>query len=482
MVLVKYPEGMRRTKLIASLGPATDDESVLRGIIRAGVDVARINLSHGSLDDGMERYDAVRRIAHEEKRSVGILADLPGPKVRVAEFKTDTFFELGDIVEVRCGEDESTKTTIEVDYEGMFTNYSAGDRIVIGDGRLVLEVREVGSDVLKSEVVHAGKLSGKPGVHIPADKLVLSTPTDYDLKLADSFVDVGVDMLAISFVKSAHDMRRVGTEPHPRGPLLVAKIETRSAIENLDGIIEASGAVMVARGDLGNELPIEDLPITQKQIIKRCISGGKPVITATQMLESMITAPAPTRAEASDVANAVWDGSSAVMLSGETAVGVDPVNVVRTMGRIARKADEVFDHEAWARNVSAMRQEADSGNDTTDAMTVAPWRAVTELDVAAIIAISGTGFTVRQMARFRPEVPILGISTEPQTINQLTLSWGTAPIYLSAGGTREEMMLEAMKAATEAGHIRPGDQVAVLGGDGIGAKVTNNLRIMVVPT
>ena len=196
MVLVKYPEGMRRTKLIASLGPATDDESVLRGIIRAGVDVARINLSHGSLDDGMERYDAVRRIAHEEKRSVGILADLPGPKVRVAEFKTDTFFELGDIVEVRCGEDESTKTTIEVDYEGMFTNYSAGDRIVIGDGRLVLEVREVGSDVLKSEVVHAGKLSGKPGVHIPADKLVLSTPTDYDLKLADSFVDVGVDMLA----------------------------------------------------------------------------------------------------------------------------------------------------------------------------------------------------------------------------------------------------------------------------------------------
>ena len=472
---------MRRTKLIASLGPATDDESVLRGIIRAGVDVARINLSHGSLDDGMERFDAVRRISAEENCNVGILGDLPGPKVRVAEFTSDTTFALGDTVSVRCGEDESTKSTIEVDYEGMFSNYGAGDRIVIGDGRLVLEVQNVKTDELTSTVVHAGKLSGKPGVHVPADKLVLSTPTDYDLKLADAFVDVGIDMLAVSFVKSAHDMRRVGTEPHPRGPLLVAKIETRSAIENLDGIIEASGAVMVARGDLGNELPIEDLPITQKQIIKRCISGGKPVITATQMLESMITAPAPTRAEASDVANAVWDGTSAVMLSGETAVGVDPINVVRTMGRIARKADEVFDHESWARKVTAMRQEADSGNDTTDAMTVATWRAVTELDVAAIIAISGTGFTVRQMARFRPEVPIIGVSTSPQTVSQLSMSWGTSPLYLPTGGTREEMMRKAIRAASDAGYVRPGDQVAVLGGDGEGAKVTNNLRIMIVP-
>lgn len=473
---------MRRTKLIASLGPATDDEAVLRGIIRAGIDVARINLSHGSLDDGMERFDAVRRIADEEQRRVGILGDLPGPKVRVAEFKEDTSFDLGEVVQVRCGVTASTKKVIEVDYDGMCTNYGAGDRIVIGDGRLVLEVDDASPDVLTTKVVHAGKLSGKPGVHVPADKLVLSTPTDYDLKLADAFVDVGIDMLAVSFVKSAHDMRRVGTEPHPRGPLLVAKVETRSAVENLDGIIEASGAVMVARGDLGNELPIEDLPITQKQIIKRCISGGKPVITATQMLESMITAPAPTRAEASDVANAVWDGSSAVMLSGETAVGVDPVNVVRTMGRIARKADEVFDHEAWARNVTAMRQEADSGNDVTDAMTVATWRAVTELDVSAIICISGTGFTVRQMARFRPEAPILGISTNARTVDQLTMSWGTAPIFLATSGTREEMMVEAMKIAADEGHVRPGDQVAVLGGDGVGAKVTNNLRIMVVPS
>ena len=389
---------MRRTKLVASLGPATDDPEMLRGIIRAGVDVARINLSHGSLDEGMERYDAVRAISAEEGRDVGILADLPGPKVRVAKFLEESVFAIGDVVRVVAGDSGSSKSVIEVDYPDTVASFVGGDRVVIGDGRLILEVTDVSKDALQTKVVHAGKLTGQPGVHIPADKLTMPTPTPHDLKLLDAFVDVGVDMVAISFVRSAHDMRRVGTEPHPRGPLLVAKVETRSAIANLDGIIEASGAIMVARGDLGNEIPIEDLPITQKQIIERCIAGGKPVITATQMLESMITAPAPTRAEANDVANAVWDGTSAVMLSGETAVGVDPVNVVRTMGRIARKADEVFDHESWANNVNGRGMtEAGSGREITDAMTFAAWRAVRELDVAAILCISGTGFTVRQI-------------------------------------------------------------------------------------
>lgn len=473
---------MRRTKLVASLGPATDDESVLRGIIRAGVDVARINLSHGSIDDGMVRYNAIRKIAAEEGRHVGILADLPGPKVRVAKFSNETSFENGDIVKIVHGDTKSTREVIEVDYDDIVSSFVVGDRVVVGDGRMVLEVRGMNADSLKAEVVHPGTLMGQPGVHVPADKLTMSTPTPHDLRLLDHFVEVGVDMVAISFVKSAHDMRRVGTEPHPRGPLLVAKIETRAAIENLEGIIEASGAIMVARGDLGNELPIEDLPITQKMIIKRCIAGGKPVITATQMLESMITAPAPTRAEASDVANAVWDGTSAVMLSGETAVGIDPVNNVRTMGRIARKADEVFDHEAWARNVTALRMtENGSGHEVTDGMTVATWRAVRELDITAVLCISGTGFTVRQMARFRPEAQILGLSTDMRTINQLSMSWGTTPVYLPTAGTREEMMEEALKIAVAEGHVRSGDQVALLGGDGIGAKVTNNLRIVVAP-
>lgn len=473
---------MRRTKLVASLGPATDDPAVLRDIIRAGVDVTRINLSHGSIDEGMVRYDTVRAIAAEEGKQVGILADLPGPKVRVAKFATESVFEIGNELRLVAGNDSSNSEVVEVDYEDITTSFVIGDRIVIGDGRVIFEVTGATADALKAKVVFAGKLTGQPGVHVPADKLTLPTPTEHDLKLLDAFVDVGVDMVAVSFVRSAHDMRRVGTEPYPRGPLTVAKIETRSAVRNLDGIIEASGAIMVARGDLGNELPIEDLPITQKEIIRRCIAGGKPVITATQMLESMITAPSPTRAEASDVANAVWDGSSAVMLSGETAVGVDPVNVVRTMGRIARKADEVFNHEAWASHVNALGMtEAGSGREVTDAMTFAAWRAVRELDVAAILCISGTGFTVRQMARFRPEAQIIGLSTDQRTINQLAMSWGTTPVLLPNAGTREEMMSEAVKMVAEAGLVRSGEQVAVLGGDGIAAKVTNNLRIVTIP-
>jgi pyruvate kinase len=307
---------MRRTKLVASLGPATDDPEVVRGLVRAGMDVARINLSHGSVDDAMVRYNTVRKIAEEERTHVGIIADLPGPKVRVAAFTEEVSFETGDVVTLVPGSKKSTRETIEVDYDELQSSFHLGDRIIIGDGRLVLEVRSAESDKLTAEVVNAGRLMGSPGVHVPSDRLQMATPTDQDLGYLDTMVEAGVDMVAISFVRSAHDMRRVGTEPYPRGPLLVAKIETRAAVENLDGIIAASGAIMVARGDLGNELPIEDLPITQKTIIQKCIAGGKPVITATQMLESMITAPAPTRAEASDVANAVWDGSSAVMLSG----------------------------------------------------------------------------------------------------------------------------------------------------------------------
>lgn len=474
-------ERMRRTKLVASLGPASDNPEVLRGMIRAGLDVVRINLSHGSLDDGMQRYDLVRAVAAEEGRDVGILADLPGPKVRTAKFAEEAVFDVDDVVRVVVGDSVSTAEVVEVDYPDTISSFQPGERIIFGDGRLILEVTGKSADELQTKVLDNGSLTGQPGVHVPADKLTLPTPTDHDLKLLDAFVDVGVDMVAISFVRSAHDIRRVGTEPHPRGPIIVAKLETRAAIDNLDAIIQASGAVMVARGDLGMELPIEDLPITQKQIIERCIAGGKPVITATQMLESMITSLTPTRAEVSDVANAVWDGTSAVMLSGETAVGVDPVNVVRTMGRIARKADEVFDHASWARTVTKRNMtEAGSGREVTDAMTFAAWRAIRELDVAAILAISGTGFTVRQMARFRPEATIIGVSTDANVVNQLTMSWGTIPLKLESGGTREEMITEALKAVVAEGLVSPGDDVAVLSGDGIGAKVTNNLRIITV--
>ncbi len=474
----------RRTKIVATIGPASQDEATLRGMIRAGMDVARIGLAHGTIDDGLERFRRVREVATDEGRRVGILVDLPGPKVRAASFGDDGVdLPAGHSLELRTGHDRSTASVIEVDYEGLLRDVQQGDRLTVGDGGAVLEISEKSTDKMLATVVHGGRLRGRPGIHVPSDRLQMATPTDQDFVALDAFVDAGVDMIAVSFVRSAHDIRRVGTEPHPRGPLLIAKIETRAAVENLPGIIEAAGAIMVARGDLGNECSLEDLPHLQKQIIRDCIAGGRPVITATQMLESMITSPAPTRAEASDVANAVFDGSSAVMLSGETAIGVDPVNVVRTMSRIARRADEEMDHEAWARQLAEFRmtdEEAEAAS-VTDAMTMATWRATKELGIEHVLCISGSGFTVRSIARFRPEAEILGFSVNESTVQQLTLSWGTTPILIEPRESNEAMVTEAVRHAKAEGMIRSGESVAVLAGSDSRSRSTNVLRIERVP-
>ena len=473
----------RRTKIVATIGPASEDEATLRAMIRAGMDVARLGLAHNTIDEGLERFHRIRKVSEAEGHRVGILVDLPGPKVRAGNFgETGVDVPSGSSIELRVGEAGSSADVIEVDYEFLMRDIQVGDRVTIGDGGAVLEVTDKKADKMLANVVAGSKLRGRPGVHIPSDRLQIPTPTPEDFVALDAFVDAGVDMVAVSFVRSAHDMRRVGTEPHPRGPLLVAKIETRAAVENLPGIIEASGAVMVARGDLGNECSLEDLPHLQKDIIRQCIAGGRPVITATQMLESMVTSLAPTRAETSDVANAVFDGSSAVMLSGETAVGADPTNVVRTMSRIARRADEEMDYPGWARRLAEMRMtDRSESTSVTDAMTMAAWRATQELGVQNVLCISGSGFTVRSMARFRPEANILGFSVNEATVQQLTLSWGTTPMLMGKGGTNEEMVAEAMRLAKSAGHIRPGELVGVLAGSDSRAQATNVLRIERVP-
>jgi pyruvate kinase len=474
----------RRTKIVATIGPASDDEATLRAMIAAGMDVVRLGLAHGTLDEALARYHRIRKVAHEEGRHIGIIVDLPGPKVRAGNFGEEGVeFPPGAVVRLEVGNERSTADVIQIDYEGLLDDIQVGDRLAIGDGKLFLDVSEKHVDKLVANVSTGGIVRGRPGIHIPSDRLSMATPTPEDFRALDAFVDVGVDMVALSFVRSAHDVRRVGTEPYPRGPLLVAKIETRAAVDNLSGIIEASGAIMVARGDLGNECTIEELPHLQKRIIRECIALGKPVITATQMLESMVTASSPTRAEASDVANAVWDGSSAVMLSAETAVGVDPVNVVRTMSRIARRADEEFDDAAWAASLAKLRMTRSDVREhsITDAMTMAAWRAASELSLQNIVCISGSGFTVRSIARFRPNARILGFSHNPRTIGQLTMSWGTTPILLDKEGSNEEMVKRALQLARDAGYVRPGELVAVLAGGSIASRSTNVLRLEQVP-
>jgi pyruvate kinase len=474
----------RRTKIVATIGPASDDEATLRAMIAAGMDVVRLGLAHGTIDEALARYHRIRKVAHEESRHIGIIVDLPGPKVRAGSFgESGIEFADGAVVRLAVGNERSTEDVIEIDYEGLLDDIQVGDRLAIGDGKLFLDIAEKHQDKLVAHVSAGGVVRGRPGIHIPSDRLSMATPTPEDFRALDAFVDVGVDMVALSFVRSAHDVRRVGTEPYPRGPLLIAKIETRAAVDNLSGIIEASGGIMVARGDLGNECTIEELPHLQKKIIRECIALGKPVITATQMLESMITAPSPTRAEASDVANAVWDGSSAVMLSAETAVGVDPVNVIRTMSRIARRADEEFDDAAWAANLAKLRMTRSDMREhsITDAMTMAAWRASSELGLQNIVCISGSGFTVRSIARFRPNARILGFSHNPRTIGQLTMSWGTTPILLDKEGTNEEMVRRSLQLARDAGYVRPGELVAVLAGGSTSSRSTNVLRLEQVP-
>jgi pyruvate kinase len=305
-------------------------------------------------------------------------------------------------------------------------------------------------------------------VSLPEDRIALRSPTEEDLRLLDGVLSAGVDAVAVSFVHTADDLvtvrRAIGTD----GPMVVAKIETSPAVANLDDIVNLSDGVMVARGDLGVRLPLEDVPHIQKQIIRTGVAHGKPVITATQMLESMITAPTPTRAEVSDVANAVFDGTSAVMLSAETAIGVDPVAVVDAMARIARRAERDFDYRGWGTRLGEQQlaglHEAPTTVRITSAITAAAWRASVDAELAAIIACTNSGTTARMISRFRPTCPILAMTPYERTARQLSMAWGIRPQVMSMQGTPDAIVWHAVEAAAAMGMVRPGDLVGVLVG------------------
>ena len=474
----------RRTKIIATIGPASESDDMLRKMLDAGMDVARIGLAHGTLDEAMAKFQAVRRVAEEAGRPVGTLVDLPGPKVRAGKFGDEPVM-LTENTTLRLvpGNAESTGDVVHVDYDTLLDDIHVGDRLAFGDGAVSVEVEERTGDALVACVTHGGPVQGRPGVHIPSDRLRLTAPTPQDLRYLDAFVEEGADIIALSFVRSAHDVRRVGTEPPPRGPMIMAKIETRAGVENLRQIAEEAGSIMVARGDLGTEFPLEELPMLQKAIIRECIALGKPAVTATQMLESMVVSPRPTRAEASDVANAVWDGSSAVMLSGETAIGRDPVEAVATMARIATRADEEFDYDGWAAEIGRMRlaESSDYGERITDAMTMATARAAKQVEPKAILCLSRTGFTVRSMARFRPSTAIIGCSPSPRTVHQLTLSWGVVPLHVPEAPDAGSLVDNALRKAGDTGLLARGDLVAVLSGSSLRTRATDVLRFARVP-
>ncbi len=476
----------RRTKIVATVGPATDDPAVLEGLLEAGADVARIGLAHGPLDVSLERLRRVRAAGKAVGRPVGILADLPGPKVRAAAFPEDGV-ELVPGSVVRLTEaapaDRSSSEVVAIALPGAVDMLVAGDRVALGDGGVTLLVVDRAGDGVHATVASGGVVRGRPGVSLPEDRVDLRTPTAHDLELIDGVLEAGVDAIAVSFVKAAEDIAAVRLAVGSDGPMIVAKIETGPAVQDLDDILRAADGVMVARGDLGVRLPMEDVPHIQKQIIRTGVHHGKPVITATQMLESMITAPTPTRAEVTDVANAVFDGTSAVMLSGETAIGRDPVAVVAAMARITRRAEREFDYRGWGTRLGQEQMvglhDAPVTTRITSAITAAAWRASVDAELAAIIACTSSGRTARMISRFRPTCPILALTPSPRTARQLAMAWGIRPMVMDTHGTTDEIVWHAVEAAVRIDLVRPGDVVGVLVGSPTDVEPTTDVLRLV---
>lgn len=454
--------------------------------MHAGMDVARIGLAHGSIDDHLRKVRRIRAAAHETGRTIGILADLPGPKVRAGAFPDGgVYLREESRLALAPGDDHGTSDEhrIEVDVPTILTDLHPGDAVILGDGGVRLQVESVGPDAIEATVVSGGRLQGRPGVTLPAGRAGVRAPTAQDLELLAAMVEADVDIVAVSFVTSAADIHAVRAAAGPDGPMLVAKIETAEAVADLDAIIAEADAVMVARGDLGVRLAAEDVPHHQKRIIRRAVAYGRPVITATQMLESMTTSPSPTRAEVSDVANAVFDGTSAVMLSGETAIGHDPVNVVRTMVRICERAEQEGDWVAWGRGVGRLQAGSAAGVPVpvriTAAISAAAWRAVQDVDASAIICATRSGATARAIARFRPGVPIFAVSPLERTARQLAMSWGVTPMSSEVHTSTDEIVWFAVQAAVEQGLVKSGDVVAVLAGHPDDPEpVTDSLRLV----
>ncbi|HEY7628188.1 MAG TPA: pyruvate kinase, partial [Ilumatobacteraceae bacterium] len=443
----------------------------------------RLNLSHGHLDEHLGRLAAVREAAARTGSNVAALADLPGPKVRAAPFPgSGVELEPGSTVTMVPGADSSSRTSIGVDYDSLLQDLRADDRIVVGDGAITLAVERVGAGGAECRVRSGGHVQGRPGIHLPSERLRITAPTADDLVLARAMAGAGIDFLAVSFVRGPDDIEAVRKAIAPAQTRLIAKIETLPAIQHLDAIIDSSDALMVARGDLGIECPLEDVPHMQKQIVRTCVRAGVPVITATQMMESMISAPSPTRAEVSDVANAVFDGSDALMLSGETAIGVDPVNVVKTMARVAERAELEANYAQWAENVGRFHRQRslDAPDRITTAVTHAAGLAATDSGATAILCCTRSGRTALAMARFRPSARLIGLSPDPVTVRALALAWGITALQVETYTTTDELVWFAVESAVHNGLVGSGETVLVLAGapDRPSGASTDVLRIV----
>ena len=462
--MTAYP----RTKIVCTLGPASTSRETLTSLMVAGMNVARLNFSHGTHEQHAERIAMLREIADELRRPIAILGDLQGPRIRIGDLAEPILLTEGmDVTLVAEGDERPGE--IPVTYAGLAGDVHVGDRILIADGLLDLVVLEVDAPRVHARVLHGGPLSSHKGINLPGVPVSVPSITEKDQEDVHFAVAQQVDYLALSFVRRAQDIAELRAMI-PREILVVAKIEKDVALDNIESIIRATDAVMVARGDLGVELPFEEVPIAQKRIISLANRLGRPVITATQMLESMIQNPRPTRAEASDVANAIIDGTDAVMLSGETAAGQYPRLAVEAMTRIIT---EIESHpQPWRRDERVAREGVVS---TEDAIAAASAAAVRMLSAPCLAVVTKSGASARVVASHRPNVPILGLTDSKRAYRQLALVWGVIPELVPHCDTYEEMSGIGLDRVRERGLAQPGDRIIFTAGVPFDTPGTTNM-------
>ncbi len=462
---------MRRTKIVATIGPACDAPGVLRDVISAGVDVARLNASHGTLDDLVRRLAAVRFEAAAAGRIVGVLLDLPGPKLRVGDMADGVVLEEGAAFVLGVGECMGDESRACVTYSGLAADVEPGDRIVLDDGAIELVVEGTGGDDVVTRVVRGGALSSHKGVNVPGVCLALDGVTERDLELLNWGLDAGVDLVAQSFVRSAADVNRLRAAMGDRTVPIIAKIEKHEALVELDAIIAAADAVMVARGDLAVETSPEAVPPAQRHIVAACRDAGKPVIVATQMLESMVSSPRPTRAEASDVATAVFEGADAVMLSEETAIGAFPAQAVATMDRVCRSAEDSGEPDI----------DAHPGAGAASPVAAAAVDLARDTGSIAIVTTTQSGATARAVARLRPPQPIVGLASVEAVARALALVWGVVPALGEAPTTIEQATTEALEIVRALALARAGERIVLTAGTASGVAGSSDLvRVLTV--
>ena len=467
---------MRKTKIVCTLGPATDNYNTLKKLVRAGMNVARLNMSHGSYEEHLRRIEMVKKVREELQTPVALLLDTKGPEIRIKTFKDGKItLNEGDEFTLTTGEVVGDETRVSVTYEDLPRHLKTGDKVLVSDGLIELEVQSVTSTSVCCRVIDGGELTDRKSINLPGisiDMPYLSEADKADIRFA---VEQDADYLALSFVRSADDVRQVKnliTLSGGEGIQIISKIENRQGVNNVEKILELSDGIMVARGDMGVEIPFEELPHIQKQLIKKCYKGGKKVITATQMLESMIHNPRPTRAEISDVANAIYDGTSAIMLSGETAAGKYPVEAVKTMAKIAERTESSIDYKKRFYNNDYKAQ------NVTDAVSHSTCAAAFDLGAKAIVTVSQSGYTARKVSRFRPECVIISPTTSKKVYNQLALNWGVLPTMAAVQETPDALFRHAGHCALNTGLVKEGDLVVLTGGSEVGKSGNSNvLRI-----